>query len=110
MSSGWLAQPNNIADAAKTNIFITVRSIILSKTIKVSKWHSIKRLQGQKLRACIFDVLHHRLVSSLVHEGVPLYDITQLMGHKSLEMVKRYAHLPPDYQENTFSALYKLGH
>jgi hypothetical protein len=37
MSSGWLAQPNNIADAAKTNIFITVRSIILSKNNKSVK-------------------------------------------------------------------------
>jgi hypothetical protein len=29
----------------------------------------------------------------------------QLMGHKSLEMVQRYAHLAPDYQEGAIQVL-----
>ncbi|MBM3462502.1 MAG: hypothetical protein FJX76_10410 [Armatimonadetes bacterium] len=29
--------------------------------------------------------------------GVPLYSIQKLMGHKSIRMTERYAHLCPDY-------------
>ncbi len=42
--------------------------------------------------------------------GVPLYDVKHLMGHKSLEMVQRYAHLAPDYQERAIGVLNRFGH
>ena len=48
--------------------------------------------------------------SRLVQAGVRLYDLGQLMGHESLEMVQRYAHLAPDYQERAIKALNELGH
>jgi integrase len=41
---------------------------------------------------------------------VPLYDVMNLMGHKSLTMVQRYAHLAPDYQEKAIQALNEVGH
>ena len=43
--------------------------------------------------------LRHTFVSRLVQGGVPLYDVKHLMGHKTLEMVRRYAQLAPDFQE-----------
>jgi len=33
-----------------------------------------------------------------------------MAGHKSFEMVQRYAPLAPDYQERAFEALTWLGH
>ena len=33
-----------------------------------------------------------------------------LTGHKSLQMVQRYAHLAPDFQERAISALDQFGH
>ena len=33
--------------------------------------------------------LRHTFVSRLVQGGVPLYDVKHLMGHKTLEMVRR---------------------
>ncbi len=57
-----------------------------------------------------FHDLRHTFASRLVQAGVPLYDVGQLMGHKSLEMVQRYAHLAPDYQERAITALNELGH
>ena len=57
-----------------------------------------------------FHDLRHTFASRLVQAGVPLYDVGQLMGHKSLEMVRRYAHLAPDYQERAIQALNQFGH
>jgi integrase len=57
-----------------------------------------------------FHDLRHTFASRLVQAGVPLYDVGQLLGHKSLEMVQRYAHLAPDYQERAIRALDELGH
>lgn len=57
-----------------------------------------------------FHDLRHTFASRLVQAGVPLYDVGQLLGHKSLGMVQRYAHLAPDYQERAIKALNELGH
>ena len=34
----------------------------------------------------------------------------QMMGHKSLVMVQRYAHLAPDYQDRAVHALNRFGY
>jgi site-specific recombinase XerD len=35
---------------------------------------------------------------TLARQGTPLYTIQRLMGHKSIKMTERYAHLCPDVQ------------
>jgi integrase len=42
-----------------------------------------------------FHDLRHTFALRLVQGGVPLYNVMHLTGHKSLEMVQRYAHLAP---------------
>jgi site-specific recombinase XerD len=32
-----------------------------------------------------------------VMSGIPLYTVKELLGHASIEMTQRYAHLAPDY-------------
>jgi len=49
--------------------------------------------------------IRHTFASRLVMAGVPLKAVQELMGHRSIEMTARYAHLAPDYQ---FAALENL--
>jgi len=54
-----------------------------------------------------FHDLRHTFASRLVQGGVPLYNVMHLTGHKSLEMVQRYAHLSPEFQEAAIAVLDK---
>lgn len=39
--------------------------------------------------------LRHTFASRLVSQGVPIFDVSKLLGHKSITMTMRYAHLSP---------------
>jgi integrase len=43
-----------------------------------------------------FHTLRHTYASWLVTEGVDLYTVKEMLGHKDLTMTQRYAHLAPD--------------
>ena len=40
--------------------------------------------------------LRHTFASLLVNQGVSLYEVQTLLGHSSIQMTQRYAHLAPD--------------
>jgi len=42
-----------------------------------------------------FHVLRHTFASWMVMKGVPLYTVSQWMGHQSINITERYAHLAP---------------
>ncbi len=44
----------------------------------------------------VFHTLRHTFASKLVQKGVSLYVVQRLMGHKSIKMTERYAHLAPE--------------
>ncbi len=76
-----------------------------SKVNKVS--HSFDRaVKDLELNAGIHDrkqsvsfhTLRHTFASWLALEGIPILTIKELMGHKSIEMTMRYAHLIPDHK------------
>jgi len=46
----------------------------------------------------VFHSLRHTFASWLVQMGKPLYTVCRLMGHSSIKMTERYAHLAPDTQ------------
>ena len=46
----------------------------------------------------VFHTLRHTFASWLAIQGTPLYTIQRLLGHKSIKMTERYAHLCPDVQ------------
>lgn len=52
-----------------------------------------------------FHDLRHTYASHLVMSGVDLTTVMHLMGHKSLKMTLRYAHLAPSHKEKAISAL-----
>jgi len=47
----------------------------------------------------VIHTLRHTFASWLVQIGTPLYTVSKLMGHSSIKMTERYAHLAPDTQK-----------
>jgi site-specific recombinase XerD len=58
-----------------------------------------------KIEGVVWHTLRHTFASRLVMAGVDLRSVQELMGHQSIEMTMRYAHLSPDHLR---SAVQKL--
>lgn len=52
--------------------------------------------------------LRHTFASHLAMAGVPLYTISKLLGHSSVQVTEIYAHLQPETYESALKALPKL--
>lgn len=57
-----------------------------------------------------FHDLRHTFASHLVMSGTPLHVVKELLGHKTLDMVQRYAHLSPDYLGKVMNAVTLMAH
>jgi integrase len=57
------------------------------------------------IAAASFHTLRHTAASWLVMEGVDLYAVGQILGHKTPRMTQRYAHLSPDYMAGAVGKL-----
>jgi len=66
------------------NFRLAVKSLGLNEGIR-------DRRQKAVIHTC-----RHTFASWLVQKGTPLYTVSKLMGHSSLKMTERYAHLAPD--------------
>ena len=66
-------------------------------------WESAARAAG--LAGFHFHDLRHTSASWMVQAGVPLNTVREVLGHKSLTMTLRYAHLAPDHQADAMAAL-----
>ncbi len=73
--------------------------------LKWTKWSFGKACEKANLSDFRFHDLRHTFASQLVMNGVQLATIQQLLGHKSLTMTLRYAHLSA---EQHISAVAKL--
>ena len=49
--------------------------------------------------------LRHTFASWLVMKGVPLFEVSKLLRHASIQMTERYAHLAPDYLHDAVASL-----
>jgi integrase len=73
--------------------FKTAWSALLEQaTIKAFRWHDMR----------------HDFASRLASKGVPLNTVRELLGHQSLVMTLRYAHLQPDRKAEAVSRLAEL--
>lgn len=60
---------------------------------------------GIGIRDASFHTLRHTYASWMVMQGVDLYTVGQLLGHKTARMTQRYAHLSPDYMAGAVGRL-----
>ena len=57
----------------------------------------------------VFHTLRHTYASWLVQSGVDLCRVQRLMGHKSIKMTERYAHLAPNNLSDSVNILNKIN-
>lgn len=58
-----------------------------------------------RLDHVVFHTLRHTFASWLVQSGVPIYTVAELMGHSTIQMTKRYAHLAPAQHQDATSRI-----
>jgi integrase len=64
-------------------------------SIGVKIWNTLER--AGVVNFCYHE-LRHTFASRLVMQGVSLAAVMELMGHRTIQMMMRYAHLAPDHQ------------
>jgi integrase len=74
----------------------------ISTGFKTAWGHILKRAKIVSFR---WHDLRHHFASRLVQRGVPLNTVRDLLGHSSIAMSLRYAHLAPDQRREAVSKL-----
>ena len=67
------------------------------KQIKSVKTTFNKAVKRAELKDVTFHILRHTFASWAVMDGMPLHVLKEILGHSSLDMVMRYAHLSPEH-------------
>lgn len=75
------------------------------KKIKSLYYLFERLLKKSEIENFHFHDLRHTFASWLAIKGVSLYTIKELLGHKSIIMTQRYAHLSPDSRQNAVNMI-----
>lgn len=65
----------------------------------------LKRVRGLGWQDVSIHTLRHTFASHLVMKGVDLLTVSRLLGHSSIKVTERYAHLAPDYMLSAVNQL-----
>lgn len=88
----WKKQSSKDRIFPFTGFKTTWSALLEQATIKAFRWHDMR----------------HDFASRLASKGVPLNTVRELLGHQSLVMTLRYAHLQPDRKAEAVSRLAEL--
>jgi site-specific recombinase XerD len=72
------------------------------------KWFATA-LEQAKIKNVTWHTLRHTFASRLVMGGVDLKTVQELMGHKTIAMTARYAHLAPTHKLQALETLVRPG-
>lgn len=72
------------------------------------KWFATA-LEQAKINGVTWHTLRHTFASRLVMAGVDLKTVQELMGHKTIAMTARYAHLAPTHKLQALETLVRPG-
>ena len=75
------------------------------KSLHVPMFHFKKLVEKCEIKNFHFHDLRHTFASWLAIKGVSLYTIKELLGHKSILMTQRYAHLSPDSRQSAVNMI-----
>ena len=84
------------------------------KWLSKAFWEAVKSLkfnegvEDPRMRVC-FHTLRHTFGSWLVMSGVPIYTAKELLGHKTLAMTERYAHLAAEAQRQAIREIERVA-
>ena len=71
---------------------------------------TVARKIGLAATGVSFHTLRHTFASHAVQNGIDLFTVGKLLGHKTIQQTQRYAHLAPDHMrsavEQTARALF----
>lgn len=70
-----------------------------------TKWPLYRACECAGLRRIGWHVARHTFASHLVMRGAPIRTVQELLGHSTIEMTMRYAHLSPDARRSAVKLL-----
>ena len=92
-------------DQLKSQYVFTCQGNRIADNVKTSFNAAMKRAGIVGFR---FHDLRHTFASQLILHGGDLKDVQELLGHKSMTMMLRYAHLTQEYKKKAFNLLNDL--
>lgn len=82
--------------------------IVFPVTVGMMKKDYDEAVKKAGIEDFTFHDLRHTFASNLAMQGVELNDIRELLGHKSIAMTLRYAHLSPAHKSKALTILDKI--
>jgi integrase len=99
-----MLQGRTSEDDKPTKLIFPDRDGNRQKSVSNSFDRTVKKLGfndgiADNLQRVVFHTLRHTFASWLAMQETPIFTIKELMGHKTLTMTERYAHLIPDHKK-----------
>lgn len=97
-----LVFPNNVGTMHQPSARIFQE--VFHKMLRLAGFEDV--IKGRKKRPYLrFHDLRHTFASLWVKNGGEMYRLQKILGHKSMQMTNRYAHLAPDLYQEDFNRL-----